>query len=51
MAVQPGRLSQALKCQVGAAEVAALKASILALIEETAVESEAAHQNDEAIQG
>jgi predicted RNA-binding protein YlxR (DUF448 family) len=51
MAVQPGRLSQALKCQVGAAEVAALKASILALIEETAVESEAAHQNGEAIQG
>ena len=44
-ALQPGRLSQALKSKVGAAEVAALKASVLSLIEEAAVESMTAPQD------
>jgi len=41
-ALQPGRLSQALKCQVAAAEVATLKDKVLTLIEETVAESERA---------
>ena len=44
-ALQPGRLSQALKSKVGATEVAALKASVLSLIEEAAVESMTAPQD------
>ncbi len=44
-ALQPGRLSQALKCRVDATEVAALKASVSSLIEETAVESLTAPQD------
>jgi predicted RNA-binding protein YlxR (DUF448 family) len=51
IALHPGRLSRALKCQVNAADVAALKASILALIEETAVESEMAPADGASIQG
>jgi predicted RNA-binding protein YlxR (DUF448 family) len=43
-ALQPGRLSQALKCKVGAAEVSALKASVSSLIEGTENESQTAPQ-------
>lgn len=50
-ALQPGRLSQALKCRVDATEVAALKASILLLIEEEAVESGTAPQGGANTQG
>jgi predicted RNA-binding protein YlxR (DUF448 family) len=50
MALEPGRLSRALKCQVSAAEVTALKASILALIEETAAESEIAPTDGASVQ-
>lgn len=41
-ALQPRRLSQALKCQLGAEEVAMLKARALPFIEESAVESQTA---------
>ena len=44
-ALQPGRLSQALKCKAGTTEVAALKDSVLSLIEETAVEPLTAPQD------
>jgi len=44
-ALQPGRLSQALKCRVDATEVAALKDSVSSLIEETAVEHLTAPQD------
>ena len=50
-ALQPGRLSQAFKGQVGAAEVAALKDTVLTLIEETAVESETAARDRAGTQG
>ncbi|MFN2245271.1 MAG: RNase P modulator RnpM [Anaerolineae bacterium] len=50
-ALQPGRLSQALKCQVPSAEVAALKETVLTLIEETAAESETAPQDGAGAQG
>ena len=40
VALQPGRLSQALKHAVNAAEVEALRTSISLLIEESSVESE-----------
>jgi predicted RNA-binding protein YlxR (DUF448 family) len=39
-ALQRGRLSQALKCQVSAEEVASLKALASSLIEEAAVETQ-----------
>jgi predicted RNA-binding protein YlxR (DUF448 family) len=39
-ALQPRRLSQALKCEVRAEDVAVLKAQALAFIEESAVESQ-----------
>ncbi len=42
IALQPGRLTQALKRPVSVAEVDALKASVSSLIEERSVESEAA---------
>jgi hypothetical protein len=44
-------LSQALKSQVAAAEVAALKETVLTLIEETAAESETAPQDGAGTQG
>ena len=50
-ALQPGRVSQALKSKVGATEVEALKASILLLIEEAAVESKTAPQGGANTQG
>lgn len=50
-ALQPGRLSQALKCEVSAAEVMALKACVLSLIEEAAVESQTALQGGASTQG
>ena len=40
-ALQPQRLSQALRCEVRAEEVAVLKAQAQSLIEESAVESQA----------
>jgi predicted RNA-binding protein YlxR (DUF448 family) len=50
-ALQPGRLSQALKCQVNAKEAAALKAIASSLIEEAAVESQTAPQGGASTQG
>ena len=50
-ALQPGRLSQALKCRVGATEVTALKASVSALIEEETFESQTAPQGGANTQG
>jgi len=50
-ALQPGRLSQALKHTVNAAEVEALRASVLLLIEESPVESEPALPSGPGAQG
>jgi predicted RNA-binding protein YlxR (DUF448 family) len=50
-ALQPGRLSQALKSKVGATEVAALKASVSSLIEEAAFESQTASPSVANTQG
>lgn len=50
-ALQPRRLSQALKCQVGAEEVAELKAQALPFIEESAVEAQPALVEDSDLKG
>ena len=50
-ALQPGRLSRALKSKVGATEVAALKASVSSLIEEASFESQTAPQGVAKTQG
>ena len=50
-ALQPGRLSQALKHTVNAAEVEALRTSISLLIEESPVESEKALPSGPSAQG
>ena len=50
-ALQPGRLSQALKHAVNATEVETLRAGILSLIEESPVESEKALPSGPSAQG
>lgn len=46
MALEPRRLSQALKCQTSAQDVAELKALALSLIDRTAVESQKVSAKD-----
>jgi len=50
-ALQPGRLSQALKHAVNATEVETLRVSILSLIEELSVESETVLPSGPSAQG
>lgn len=50
-ALQPGRLSQALKCRVSAEDAATLRTGVLALLEEPTVESHTIPVGDLSVGG